>query len=143
MCDCDKISSRICIMPLADIYFGVFSFLFQPVLHNWCNKGYGMYYPIAHNNNNNIILILFNEGDRFSSRPSPIQWNYLKRKYKYTWHYTSLINACIQRTILTEQNKNSTILKSLIGQIPVRCAYFPTPYIHAAINLTIQPSKRS
>ena len=21
-------------------------FLFQPVLHNWCNKGCGMYYPV-------------------------------------------------------------------------------------------------
>ena len=21
-------------------------FLFQPVLHNWCNKGHGMYYPV-------------------------------------------------------------------------------------------------
>ena len=22
-------------------------FLFQPVLHNWCNKGCGMYYPVC------------------------------------------------------------------------------------------------
>ena len=22
-------------------------FLFQPVLHNWCNKGNGMYYPFS------------------------------------------------------------------------------------------------
>ena len=21
-------------------------FSFQPVLHNWCNKGHGMYYPV-------------------------------------------------------------------------------------------------
>ena len=22
-------------------------FLFQPVLHDWCNKGHGMYYPVC------------------------------------------------------------------------------------------------
>ena len=22
-------------------------FSFQPVLHNWCNKGYGMHYPVS------------------------------------------------------------------------------------------------
>ena len=35
-------------------------FLIQPVLHNWCNKGHGMCYPVCgmmHIKQNHVLLI--------------------------------------------------------------------------------------
>jgi len=31
----------------ANVFFTVSYFSFQPVLHNWCNKGRGMCYPVC------------------------------------------------------------------------------------------------
>ena len=32
---------------LCNVHFQAVYFLFQPVLHDWCNKGRGMYYPVC------------------------------------------------------------------------------------------------
>ena len=38
----------ICVVTDKAPFFSFFSFyfLFQPVLHDWCNKGHGMCYPV-------------------------------------------------------------------------------------------------
>ena len=56
-------------------------FLFQPVLHNWCNKDYDMYYPVCGMVQLNALLLP-------SGKSSPLSGASGFLLFLYEWSFT-------------------------------------------------------